>query len=65
VDTIVAVNPELLPTRALSSSLAEALEASAAAALAVARRFTGNESDLWPIIGMITRGRLLAPSGPA
>jgi len=65
VNTVVAVNPELLPTRARSSRLTEALEALAAAALAVARRFTGNESDLWPIINIITRGRLLAPCGPA
>jgi hypothetical protein len=45
--------------------LGEALEALAAAALAVARRFTVDEPDLWPIIGVITGGRLLTPSGPA
>ncbi|HZM80452.1 MAG TPA: DUF6431 domain-containing protein [Candidatus Limnocylindrales bacterium] len=65
VDIVVAVDAELLPTRAHPSRLAEALEALAAAALAVARRFAGDEFELWPIIGMITRGRLLASRAPA
>lgn len=41
VQTIVAVDPELLPTRVGPTRLGESLAALAAAALAVVRRFGG------------------------
>jgi transposase-like protein len=62
VQTVVDLEPELLPTRVGPTRLGEALEALAAAALAVVRRFGGNERDLWPVICVITRSRLLAPT---
>ncbi len=65
VDTVVALDAELLPTRTHSIRLAEAIEALAAAAVAVVNRFCANTSDLWPVINTITRGRLLARCAPA
>jgi transposase-like protein len=62
VQTVVAVDPELLPTRVGPTRLGEALAALAAAALAVVRRFGRDERDLWPVIAVITGGRLLAPT---
>jgi hypothetical protein len=62
VQTVVAVDPELLPTRVGPTRLGEALEALAAAALAVVRRFGGDERNLWPVIAVVTGGRLLAPT---
>jgi hypothetical protein len=62
VRSVVAVDPELLPTQVGPTPLNEALAALAAAALAVVRRFGGNERDLWPVIAVLTRGRLLAPT---
>jgi hypothetical protein len=62
VQTVVALDPELLPTRVGPTRLAEALAALAAAALAVVRRFGGDERDLWPVIAVLTGGRLLAPT---
>lgn len=65
VQTVVAVDPELLPTRVGPTPLGEALAALAAAALAVVRRFGGHEEgDLWPVIAVLTGGRLLAPTLP-
>jgi hypothetical protein len=51
----------VLPAFAGASRLAQALEA-LAAALAVVRRFGGDQGDLWPVIAVVTRGMLLAPS---
>jgi hypothetical protein len=62
VQTVVAVDPELLPTGVGPTRLGEALAALVAAALAVVRRFGGDERDLWPVIAVLTRGRLLAPT---
>jgi hypothetical protein len=62
VQTVVAIDPELLPTRVGPTRWAEALAALAAAALAVVRRFGGDERDLWPMISVLTGGRLLAPT---
>jgi hypothetical protein len=62
VQTVVTVEPELLPTRVQPTALGYAVEALTAAALAVVRLFGGDESALWPVICMITRGRLLAPT---
>ena len=42
--------------------MSEAIAALAAAALAVVRRFGGDECDLWPVIAVVTGGRLLAPT---
>jgi hypothetical protein len=65
VRTVTAVDPELLPTWVQPIGWAEALQALAAAALAVVRRFGGNDVDLWPVIATITDGRLLATQPPA
>ena len=62
VQTVVALDQELLPTRVEASPLADALAALAAAGLAAVRRFGGDERDLWPVIALLTRGRLLAPT---
>jgi hypothetical protein len=62
VQAVVDLEPELLPTRVSATRLGEALETLVAAALAVVRRLDGNERDLWPVICVITRGRLLAPA---
>jgi hypothetical protein len=64
VQTVVAVDPELLPPRVGPTRWAEALAALAAAAVAVVRRFGGDERDLWPVISVLTGGRLLAPRLP-
>jgi hypothetical protein len=62
VQTVVALDPDLLPTRVGPTRLAEAIAALAAAALAIVRRFGGDERDLWPVIAVLTGGRLLAPT---
>jgi hypothetical protein len=62
VQTVVALAPELLPTRVGPTRLGEAIAALAAGALAVVRRFGGDEHDLWPVIAVVTGGRLLAPT---
>ena len=62
VQAVIAVDRELLPTQVNPTPLGEALAALAAAALAVVRRFGGNERDLWPVIAVLTGGRLLAPT---
>ena len=65
VQTVVGLDPELLPTRVGSDTLSEALAPLAAAALAVIRRVGGHqEADLWPVIAVLTGGRLLAPMLP-
>jgi transposase-like protein len=62
VQTLVSLDQELLATPVGPTRLAEALAALSAAALAVVRRFGGDQGDLWPVICVLTRGRLLAPS---
>jgi transposase-like protein len=62
VQRVVALDQDLLPAFACASRLAQALEALAAAALAAVRRFGGDQGDLWPVIAVVTRGMLLAPS---
>jgi len=62
VQTVVALNPELLPTRVGPTRLGEAIAALTAVALAVVRRFGGDERNLWPVIAVVTGGRLLAPA---
>jgi transposase-like protein len=63
VQTVVALDPELLPTTPRATALGDALQALAAAAVAVIRRFTPDQpARLWPVINVLTRGRLLAPS---
>jgi Domain of unknown function (DUF6431) len=60
VNTVVAIDAELLPVRVHTNRLGDALEALVAAAVAVARRFADGDLRLWPMIGAITRGRFLA-----
>ena len=62
VQTVVALDPELLPTRLGLTRWTEALAALTAAAPAVVRRLGGDERDLWPVIAFTTGGRLLAPT---
>jgi hypothetical protein len=62
VQTVVALDPQLLPAQVRPTPLGDALEALAAAALAIVRRFGGEQADLWPVIAVLTGGRLLAPS---
>jgi transposase-like protein len=62
VRTVVALEPELLPTTPRASRLGEALEVLSAAAVAVTRRFpAGQPVPLWSTINVLTQGRLLAP----
>ncbi|MGI8310898.1 hypothetical protein [Saccharopolyspora hattusasensis] len=63
VQTAVALEPDLLPTTPRATLLGDALDALAAAALATIRRFTPDQPPhLWPMINILTRSRLLAPS---
>jgi hypothetical protein len=63
VQTVVALEPDLLPTTPRATTLGNALDALAAAALATIRRFTPDQpARLWPMINMLTRGQLLAPA---
>jgi transposase-like protein len=64
VRILVAIDPELLPTRVRATRWAEALQTLVAAALAVAHRFGANERDLWPVICVLTGGRLLSATPP-
>ncbi len=63
VQTVVALDPDLLPATPSATPLGDALQALAAAASAtIARRAPDRSSvHLWPMINVLTRGRLLAP----
>jgi transposase-like protein len=63
VQTVVALEPDLLPTTPRATPLGDALEALAAAASVIAARSAPAPSiiALWPAINVLTRGRLLAP----
>ncbi|GAA5158153.1 hypothetical protein GCM10023321_37500 [Pseudonocardia eucalypti] len=62
VQTVVALDPDLLPPPR-ATSLSDALQALAAAAAATIARFAPEMSapQLWPMINMLTQSRLLAP----
>jgi transposase-like protein len=60
VRAVVALDPELLPSRVLADPLACALDALGAAAVAMGRRFGLHEASLWARIAVLTRGRLLS-----
>jgi hypothetical protein len=63
VQTVVALNQDLLPTTPHATTLGNTLNVLAAAALATIRRFIPDQpANLWPMINMLTRGQLLAPS---
>ena len=54
---------DLLPSTPRATALGDTLDALAAAALATIRRFTPDQPvRLWPVINVLTRGRLLAPA---
>ena len=54
VQTVVALDQELLPTRAEASRLADAVAAPAAVGLAAVGRFSGDERALWPVIVVLS-----------
>jgi hypothetical protein len=63
VQTVVALDPDLLPTTPRATMLGNALDALSAAALATIRRFSPDQpARLWPVINVLIRGRLLAPA---
>ena len=64
VQTIVALDQDLLPTTPRTTMLGHALDALTAAAVATMRRLRPDQpAQLWPVINVLTRGRLLAPAG--
>jgi hypothetical protein len=65
VQAVVALDPELLPARALADPLGCAVDALGAAAVAMDRRLGLDAADMWERIVVLTRGRLLslAPDG--
>ncbi|HEX5119302.1 MAG TPA: DUF6431 domain-containing protein [Pseudonocardiaceae bacterium] len=65
VAAVVALDQDAVPTRERSDPLAAALDALAAAASAVRRRFGPALDEPWSTITVLTRGRLLtlAPTG--
>ena len=62
VAAVVALDRDALPTRERSEPLAAALDALAAAAFAVRRRFGPAFGEPWSTITVLTHGRLLAPT---
>jgi transposase-like protein len=60
VRAVVALDPELLPARALADPLASALDALGAAAAAMGNRFGLRDAGWWPQITILTRGQLLS-----
>lgn len=62
VTAVVTLDQDALPARERSDPLANALDALAAAAFAVRRRFGPAFGEPWPTITVLTRGRLLAPA---
>jgi transposase-like protein len=63
VQTVVALDPALLPATPRATLLGDALQALAAAASATIARFAPDLASVypWPVINMLTRGQLLAP----
>jgi hypothetical protein len=58
----VSIDQDFLPDfGSRLNRVGEAVVALAAAAVAIVRRYGGDESNLWPVIVTRTRGRLLAP----
>ena len=62
VAAVVALDQDAVPTRERSDPLAAALDALAAAAFTVRRRFGPAFGEPWSTITVLTRGRLLAPA---
>jgi transposase-like protein len=62
VAAVVALDQDTLPTRERSDPLAAALDALAAAAFALRRRFGAVFGEPWSTITVLTRGRLLTPA---
>ena len=60
VRAVVALDPELLPARALADPLASALDALGAAAAAMGNRFRLHGTSPWARIAVLTRGQLLS-----
>lgn len=65
VQTIVLLDPDVLPDTTHADPLALVLDTLGAAALAFGRRFSRHDVDPWARINLLTRGRLLtaAPAG--
>jgi transposase-like protein len=63
VQTVVALDPALLPATPRTTPLGDALQALAAAASATIARFAPDLASVhpWPVINVLTRGQLLAP----
>jgi hypothetical protein len=63
VQTVVTLDPDLLPTTPRATPLGDALQALVAAASATIARFAPDLASVhpWPLINVLTRGRLLAP----
>jgi len=60
---VVRLDQDLLPTTPHATMLGNTLNVLAAAALATIQRFTPDRpAHLWPVINVLTCGRLLAPS---
>ena len=64
VRTVVALDPDTLPTARRASPLAYAIDALTAAVLAVRRHGGRPDAAVSTLIAVITRGRLLAPIAP-
>ena len=62
VRAVVALDPELLPARALADPLASAFDALSAAAAAIGNRFGLHDAGWWERITVLTCGRLLSQS---
>jgi transposase-like protein len=63
VQTVVSLDPALLPVTPRATLLGDALEALVAAASATIARFAPELACVhpWPVINVLTRGQLLAP----
>jgi Domain of unknown function (DUF6431) len=64
VEALAMLDQDAVPTGERSDPLAAALDALAAAASAVRRRFGSAFAQPWSTITVLTRGRLLAPAPP-
>jgi hypothetical protein len=62
VQAVVALDADALPTREQPDTLAYAIEALVAAAVAGRNRLGSPAADLWSQITVLTRGQLLAPA---
>jgi hypothetical protein len=63
IKTVVAFDPDALPTRICRDELGSALNALGAAALVIGERFGLQHTSPWARITVLTSGRLLAPAG--